>query len=78
MKSSGGAFWPTGQLVLLEISVILYECCSSPGRDGTVTAACRENLPYVDAVLHEVMRIKTVAPIGLFHETSAPIELGKQ
>ena len=55
-----------------------YECCSSPGRDGTVTAACRENLPYVDAVLHEVMRIKTVVPIGVFHETSAPIELGKQ
>jgi len=46
------------------------------GRDGKVTPKSRESLPYVDAFLHEVMRIRPVIQIGLFHETSAPIELG--
>ena len=47
------------------------------GRDGAVTADCREQLSYVDAFLHEVLRIKTVAPMGLFHETNKDIELGE-
>jgi len=46
------------------------------GHDGEVTADSRDRLPYVDAVLHEVMRISTVAPLGLSHKTRTDIKLG--
>ena len=47
------------------------------GRDGEVTYQSREKMPYVDAVLHEMMRIKSVAAIGVFHETTEDMQLGK-
>ena len=46
------------------------------GRDGHVTGDCREQLPYVDAVLPEVMRIRPVVPNGIFHEVVEDIKLG--
>ena len=41
-----------------------------------MTVESRDRLPYVDAVLHEVMRITSVAPFGLFHKTRTDIKLG--
>ena len=46
------------------------------GRDGEVNAESRAKLPYVDAVLHEIMRIRTVVPNGVFHENNKDIKLG--
>jgi cytochrome P450 len=47
------------------------------GRDGRVSARAREQLPYVDAVLHEVMRIRPVVPTGVMHLTTQDIKAGK-
>ena len=45
------------------------------GRDGQVTTKSRDQLHYVDAVLHEVMRIRPVAPITI-KKTTAATKLG--
>ena len=37
------------------------------GKDRLPTFADRENLPYVDAVINEVLRLNPVAPLGMFH-----------
>ena len=37
------------------------------GKDRLPTFADRENLPYVDAVINEVLRFNPVAPLGTFH-----------
>ncbi|KAK6175465.1 hypothetical protein SNE40_013925 [Patella caerulea] len=46
------------------------EVDSVVGNDRYPTTSDRENLSYTDAVLHEVMRIGTVAPVGVPHMTS--------
>ena len=40
------------------------------GRDRMPTASDRKNLPYVEAVLKEVLRWHTVGPMGLPHTTT--------
>ena len=37
----------------------------------------RPNLGYTEAVLHESMRLSTVAPFGLFHATMCDTEICK-
>ncbi|KAK6175231.1 hypothetical protein SNE40_013738 [Patella caerulea] len=55
------------------------EVDSVVGDDRYPTTSDREGLTYTDAVLHEVMRIGSVAPVGVPHMTSCDttIENGK-
>ena len=46
------------------------------GDSGQVTLKVKDKLPYTNAVVHEVMRIKPVAPIGLPHTTTCDTTLG--
>ena len=46
------------------------------GQDGAVTVESRAQLPYVDALLHEIMRIRPVTPTGVFHEAKADLKYG--
>lgn len=41
------------------------------GRDRLPTMADRQNLPYVEAVVREVLRWQPVAPMGLPHTSTA-------
>ena len=41
-----------------------------------MTVDCREKLPYIDAFLHEVMRIRPVVPRGVPRETINDTKLG--
>ena len=45
--------------------------------DNKITVSCRDDLHYVDAVLHEVMRIKPVAPTGVPREVAKTTKLSK-
>lgn len=36
----------------------------------------RVNLPYTDAVLHEVMRMANTVPLGIAHFTNNDVQLG--
>ena len=47
------------------------------GKDGAVTVNSREELPYIDAVLHEVMRIQPVTPMGVPRRLRNDTKLGK-
>ena len=40
------------------------------GNTKEITASDRDNLPYVNAVIHEIQRVTTVTPLGLPHCTS--------
>ncbi len=40
-------------------------------------AADRDKMPYTYAVLHEVMRIRTLASLGLVHTATEDLELGE-
>ena len=42
-----------------------------------MTVNCREKLPYVDAVLHEVMRIKPVVPLGVARKVRMDTKISK-
>ncbi|XP_050414761.1 cytochrome P450 1A2 [Patella vulgata] len=53
------------------------EVDSVVGNDRYPTTSDREGLPYTDAVLHEVMRIGTVAPVGVPHMTSCDTTIGE-
>jgi hypothetical protein len=47
------------------------------GRDRLPGVADRPNLGYTEAVMHESMRLATVGPTGLFHESSCDSEICK-
>ena len=47
------------------------------GLDSPVSSEHRGKLPYCNAVLHEILRIKTVVPMGIMHEVTADITLSK-
>lgn len=36
----------------------------------------RANIPYTDAVIHEILRIGTIAPLALPHSTNKEVQLG--
>ena len=46
------------------------------GDSGQVTLKVKDKLPYTNAVVHEVMRIKPSAPVGLPHTTTCDTTLG--
>ncbi|XP_046567781.1 steroid 17-alpha-hydroxylase/17,20 lyase-like [Haliotis rubra] len=46
------------------------------GPDLNVHVSDRENLPYTDAVIHEVMRLRSVVPIGVAHSTLCDTTVG--
>ena len=37
----------------------------------------RPNLPYTEAVLHEAMRLRTVAPLSIPHTTTCETNIGE-
>ncbi|XP_060566927.1 steroid 17-alpha-hydroxylase/17,20 lyase-like [Ruditapes philippinarum] len=45
------------------------------GRDRLPGVADRPNLAYTEAVLHESMRLSSVAPLGIFHQASCDTEV---
>jgi cytochrome P450 len=47
------------------------------GRDRLPGVADRPNLAYTEAVLHESMRLSSVAPLGIFHQATCDSEIGK-
>ncbi|ESO89934.1 hypothetical protein LOTGIDRAFT_72583, partial [Lottia gigantea] len=47
------------------------------GHDRYPTTQDRSNLPYLDAVLHESMRLGPVVPLGVPHSTSCDTTIGK-
>ena len=50
---------------------------SLTGLERLPGVADRPNLGYTEAVLHESMRMSSVAPSGLFHETMCDTEICK-
>ncbi|XP_046563710.1 steroid 17-alpha-hydroxylase/17,20 lyase-like [Haliotis rubra] len=46
------------------------------GPDLNVHVSDRENLPYTDAVIHEVMRLRSVVPTGVPHSTLCDTTVG--
>ncbi|XP_046372222.1 steroid 17-alpha-hydroxylase/17,20 lyase-like isoform X3 [Haliotis rufescens] len=46
------------------------------GRDLNVSLSDRSRLPYTEAVLHETMRIRGIAPMGIPHETLYDTSVG--
>ncbi|XP_077979519.1 steroid 17-alpha-hydroxylase/17,20 lyase-like [Glandiceps talaboti] len=46
------------------------------GRDRPCQLSDRSRLPYCQAVIHEALRIRTVAPIGLPHTTTCDTSVG--
>ncbi|XP_048252723.1 uncharacterized protein LOC124146132 isoform X2 [Haliotis rufescens] len=48
------------------------------GRDLNVSLSDRSRLPYTEAVLHETMRIRGIAPMGIPHETLYDTSVGKK
>ncbi|XP_077980152.1 steroid 17-alpha-hydroxylase/17,20 lyase-like [Glandiceps talaboti] len=46
------------------------------GRDRPCQLSDRSRLPYCEAVIHETMRIRTVAPIGVPHTTTCDTSVG--
>ncbi|XP_060564491.1 steroid 17-alpha-hydroxylase/17,20 lyase-like [Ruditapes philippinarum] len=51
------------------------EIDNAVGRDRLPGVADRPNLGYTEAVLHESMRLASVAPSGVFHQASCDTEL---
>ena len=47
------------------------------GDSGRVTLKLKDQLTYTSAVVHEAMRVKTVAPIGIPHMTTRDTSLRK-
>ena len=49
----------------------------SSGFDDLPRMSHRPNLAYTEAVLHESMRLGTVAPTGVFHRTMCDTSVGR-
>ena len=49
----------------------------APGNDRLPSLADRPQLSYTEAVLHESMRLATVAPSGVWHETLCDTSIGR-
>lgn len=47
------------------------------GKDRLPAPADKKDLQYVDATLHEIMRFRTVAPLGVPHQARVDSKLGK-
>ena len=48
------------------------------GDSGRVTLKLKDELTYTSAVVHEALRVKTVAPIGVPHMTTRDTSLGER
>ena len=51
--------------------------CLFVGQDGMIKLSDRARLPYTEAVLHETLRMRPVAPLGLPHTTACDTKLRK-
>jgi cytochrome P450 len=49
----------------------------SSGKDRLPGLKDRDNLSYCEATLHEIMRLGTVAPMGVAHSTLCDTQVGK-
>jgi hypothetical protein len=47
------------------------------GKERLPGLADRPNLGYTEAVIHESMRLATIGPTGIFHESSCDSEICK-
>ena len=65
------------------VSFYMYVCwwtmhMTRAGDSGRVTLKLKDQLTYTSAVVHEALRVKTVAPIGVPHMTTRDTSLGEK
>ncbi|KAM6430448.1 uncharacterized protein PHA67_002446 [Liasis olivaceus] len=74
---SGTLLW--GFLYLMAFPEIQEKCQKEIdavlGNNASLKFEDRENLPYTNAVIHEIQRISNVAPLGLPHATIQDVQL---
>ena len=61
----------------MEASIQVHNYVCHPGPQTMVSSHHRSELHYIDAFLHEVLRMKPNAPIGLPRETLCDTSVGK-